>query len=307
MYGDTCVSGTRGPVSAVLMTAAITLCIGERGPAAHARGASPACDMARAPRDAFQMQVPFELVDGRIYVQASVNGRGPFRFAVDTGASGVGRVDSSLVATLGLTLDSPIPNSDGVTTAAADTTMVDIIDVGGLSRRDVRVITRDYNRNLSPAAALSGIVAREFFADGLLVIDYPRRLVSFSRSLALSPGQDGVLRYDRPFRVPVSIGAIPSEGNLDTGANVTFVLPRALFERVSGTPEQPAGPGQLANGTVDATRSTVRGPFRIGEASLWDVEVRVSARYPELLVGAHALQRFVVLIDQRSSSVAVCP
>jgi hypothetical protein len=63
----------------------------------------------------------------------------------------------------------------------------------------------------------------------------------------------------------------------------------------------------LANGTVDTSRATVPGPFRIGEVTLSDVEVHVSARYPELLVGAHALQGAVVLIDQRSQRIAVCP
>lgn len=252
------------------------------------------------------MQIPFEVIDGRIYVQVMANGRGPFRFALDTGASGLGRADASLVAALGLAISPPVANSDGVATAAADTTTLDVLDVGGLVKRDLRVITRDYNRGMSPAAALSGIVAREFFADGLLVIDYPRRLVSFSRRLALSPTQEGALRYERPFRVPVSVGSLVVEGNLDTGANVAFVLPRALFERVPGTPLEPVGQGRLANTTVDAWRSTVHGPFVIGQASLEDVEVRVSARYPELLVGAHALQSFVVVIDQRSRALAVC-
>ncbi|PJI89129.1 hypothetical protein DAH55_03515 [Sphingomonas koreensis] len=64
---------------------------------------------------------------------------------------------------------------------------------------------------------------------------------------------------------------------------------------------------QLTNTTVDTARATVRGPFRIGAASLSDVEIRVSGRYPELLAGAHALQHFAILIDQRSKSVALCP
>jgi hypothetical protein len=51
----------------------------------------------------------------------------------------------------------------------------------------------------------------------------------------------------------------------------------------------------------------VKGPFRIGAASLSDTEVRVSDRYPELLVGAHALQHFALLIDQRSRRIALCP
>ncbi len=266
-----------------------------------------ACHLADAPREDFAMRIPFETVDGRIYVQAMVDGKGPFRFAVDTGASGLGRADSSLVAALGLAIGHPTTNSDGVNTAAIDTAMLDSLDVGGLVRKDLSVPTRDYNSRMAPDAAFAGIVARDFFFDGLLVIDYPRKIIAFSRKLALSPGQDGVLPYERPFRVPVSIGSVHAEGNLDTGANVAFVLPRSLFDQVGGTALQDAGGGQLPNTRVETQRSTVAGPFRIGQVSLHDVGVRVSDRYPELLVGAHALQHAVVLIDQRSKAVAVCP
>jgi len=44
----------------------------------------------------------------------------------------------------------------------------------------------------------------------------------------------------------------------------------------------------------------------VGQATLEDVEIRVSAKFPEPLIGAEALQQSVVLIDQRSKTVAVC-
>lgn len=265
------------------------------------------CSLVDAPEDALAMRVPFDVVDGRIYVEAQVNGRGPFRFAVDTGASGLGRADTSLVSTLGLEIAQPTAHSDGVETREVDTTEFDSLDVGGLSHEHVRVITRDYNSRMPSQAAFAGIIARDFFADGLLVIDYPNKTIAFSRTLSLSPGQDGVLSYERPFRVPVSIAGVRVEGNLDTGANVAFVLPQSLFDTIGGTPLQKAGQGQLANSRIETGRSTVHGPFEIGRARLWDAEVRVSDRYPEVLVGAHALQGFAVLIDQRSKTVAVCP
>ncbi len=46
--------------------------------------------------------VRFELHKGHLYVDAFVNGRGPFLFGFDTGASGMGRADSSLAAALSL-------------------------------------------------------------------------------------------------------------------------------------------------------------------------------------------------------------
>lgn len=265
------------------------------------------CDLTRTAATGAALRVPFEVVDGRIYVQARVNGGGPFRFAVDTGASGMGRADTSLVTQLRLPVEGSGATSDGVATSRVDMTRFTSLELGGLVRRDLQVITRDYGSRLSPQAKFAGIIGRDFFGDGLLMIDYPSRMLTFSRSAALNRGEEGVIGYERPFRVPVTIGGVAAEANLDTGANVSFVLPKTLFDRVSGGPVTAAGKGQLTNTTIETGRATVRGPFRIGAASLSDVEVRVSDRYPELLAGAHALQHFAILIDQRSKSIALCP
>jgi predicted aspartyl protease len=175
-----------------------------------------------------------------------------------------------------------------------------------LVRRDLDVITRDYRSHASPEAAFSGIIARDFFADGLLIIDYRARTLSFSRTLALPSNGRNILRYERAFRVPVSIGELQTEGNLDTGANVAFALPRTLYDRVATGPLQQAERGRLTNTQIETGRATVHGPFGIGEATLSNVDVRVSDRLPEMIVGAHALQDTVVMIDQRSRTVAVC-
>ncbi|KGM55574.1 hypothetical protein N800_12695 [Lysobacter daejeonensis GH1-9] len=252
------------------------------------------------------IQVPLELVDGRIYVQAHVNGRGPFRFAVDTGASGVGRADASLVAALDLAVHGQTTTSDGVQSATVDTTHIDSLALGGLVRTHVEVITRDYGSRTSVQARFAGILGREFFADGLLVIDYPRKRLTFSRTQGLSTTDANALAYERAFRVPVTIGDVQTLGNLDTGANVAFVLPQSLYERVGGGPLEAGGQGQLTNGTVAVHKATLAAPIRIGNVGYANAEVRVSDRFPELLVGAHALQDAVLMIDQRSQRVALC-
>ncbi len=274
---------------------------------AHAAKRPAVCALAETARKDAVVSVPFEIVDGRIYVTARVNGKGPFRFAVDTGASGLGRADARLVAALSLTVTGAGHSSDGVATARVDTVPLASLELGGLVRRDLSVITRDYNGRMSKEAAFDGIIGRDFFADGLLVIDYPKRRLTFTRSARLQRGAAGVLGYERPFRVPVTIGSVTVEGQLDTGANVAFVLPTPLFDRVGGGAVTASAEGKLTNTTIKTERATVAGPFRIGAASLANVEVRVSDRFPELLVGAHTLQKFALLIDQRSASVVLCP
>ena len=232
--------------------------------------------------------------------------RKPFRFAVDTGASGVARADTRLVDALGLPRQGHTGNSDGVSTAQADTVRLRSLALGALRREAIVAITRDYNARQSADAAFDGILARDFFADGLLTIDDPRRRLTFSRTRRLSPEDPGALAYERPFRIPVSIGDVQVDAQLDTGANVTLVLPQRIHDAMPDVAAVTQGRLTLGNGEVDGGRTRLHGPLRIGALSLADVEARVSARFPEVLVGAHALQGSVVLIDQRSQRLAVC-
>lgn len=265
-----------------------------------------ACRSARVAPGEQVLRVPIELIDGRVYVQARVNGRGPFRFAVDTGASGMGRADASLVAALHLPLSGKQLNSDGVHVASADTTRLASLELGGFVRRDMEVIIRDYSSRKPAGQRFSGIIGREFFDDGLLVIDYPGKTLVYSTKASIAPEARNSIGYERPFRVPVSIDGVQTTGHLDTGANVTAVLPASLYQRVSAAPLQAAAKGQLSNGDIETSRTTLTGPVRIGSASLSHVDVRVSAKFPELLIGAHVLQRYVLAIDQRSRRVALC-
>lgn len=297
----------RATAIAAAATGVLAVALGIAG-CANGRIAQPdACRSRDIPDADIVVRVPFELVDGRIYVQARVNGQGPFRFAIDTGASGMARADAKLVSALKLPVQGSATNSDGINTATTDTVRIDTLQLGGLARNGVEAITRDYRSHSTPQAAFDGILAREFFADGLLVVDYPTRILTFTRKESVSPGDRNALAYQRAFRVPVSIGTLQTEGNIDTGADIAFMVPKALYDRLHGGPLQAAGRGDMANGKVDSWRATVPGPIRIGDAAFANAEVRVVDGYPELLVGAYALRQSTLLIDQRSMRIAVCP
>lgn len=97
------------------------------------RSPAHAADVCTSVREAMaqaETRLPFELVDGRIYVEATVNRRGPYRFAVDTGASGMGRADARLAAALGLRASGQVANSDGVRTTQSDTVRLEALALG---------------------------------------------------------------------------------------------------------------------------------------------------------------------------------
>ncbi|WP_444929150.1 aspartyl protease family protein [Microbulbifer sp. SSSA002] len=267
--------------------------------------AQDACELTKSSAENWIVRTPFEVIDGRIYVQVSVNGSGPFRFAVDTGASGMGRADSSLVSKLGLTIESQRNNSDGITVTKTDVTQFDSLQVDKLVRNNIKVLTRDYSSNKPPKEKFFGIVGRDFFEDGLVIIDYPTKMLYFTTLLTLSQ-EEGILQYERAFRIPVSIGSLQTTGNLDTGANVTFVLPQSMYTKLSSKATEKTAVGTLSNTKIRMERASIHGPLKMGNVTASDIEVLISERYPELLIGAHALQDMTILIDQRSKLVALC-
>lgn len=265
-----------------------------------------ACAVARASGAGALLRQPFEIVGGRIYVQARVNGAGPYRFAIDTGASGLGRADSSLVSALHLTPTGAAQTSDGVNTAIVNTVHLDSLRLGALTRNNLDVIARDYSSSVPPEAAISGIIGRDFFADGFLVIDFPARTLWFTRARQLAATDNGALSYERAFRVPISLGGVSTTANLDTGAAVGLVLPRATFDRIAATPLEQAGRARLTNGVIETGRAVVHGPLRAGAIDVTDIEARVSDQFPEALIGGEILRNYVIAIDQRSHVVAIC-
>jgi len=254
----------------------------------------------------FLIDVPVEVVDGRIYVEVQVNDAGTFRFAVDSGASGMARADVRLVQALNLPAGGATLNSDGVRTADEATVRFDALALGKVRREGITAITRNYNARQAEAA-FDGILARDFFSDGLLAIDFPQQRLRFRRDQGLQSSDPGTMPYTRAFRIPVQIGAITTEAQLDTGANVTLVLPTAIYQRISSKSVNAEDSLTLSHGEVDGGRVWLDGPLRVGEVALRNIEARVSERYPETVVGAHALQDTIVLIDQRTKRVAVCP
>jgi hypothetical protein len=251
------------------------------------------------------MRTPFEVEDGRIYVQARVNGAGPYRFMFDTGASGMGRADVRLVDELSIPITGTTTNSDGVNTTAINVVRLDSLSLGDMTRSGVEVLSRDYGRD-GESAAFSGIIGREFFGDGLLIIDYPARTLVFTRA-ALNAGDAGVLAYREGFQIPVTIGAETVEGSLDTGSNLTMHVPRSVYDRIAADPLAPAGEGRRANTVFQLFSTRLHGPVRIGALTVSDVPAMVSDRAPRVNIGAGFLKDYVLAFDQRSGLVALCP
>lgn len=240
----------------------------------------------------------FEIYKGHLYVEALVNGRGPFLFGFDTGASGMGRADSSLVSNLNLPKVGARSNSDGITTVTNDTVSVDRLRVGDLEKTGLELIARDYNQGRTDHK-IAGIIGRDFFADRLVTIDYPRRRIRFDRG-TLKAADPGVIAYSAAFVIPVCFASGCYPAKLDTGSSRGIVVPKDLVAKIATGAPKRIGQAARTNSVATLYEMELMEPVRIGGMTVF----HQSALYAEpsdavINVGSDFLKDYVLTIDQQ--------
>jgi Aspartyl protease len=245
------------------------------------------------------VSVPFELSKGHILVQAYVNGKGPYLFGFDTGASGMGRSDVRLTSELALPKVGEEQNSDGIKTVATDVVQAESLQLGPVAKSNVRLLSRDYNGAKAVAPFLMGIIGRDFFADRLLTIDYPHRTLSFTKG-RLMRGSPGVVAYGPSFAVPVCFRSTCYKGKVDTGSSMSLVLPKEIaLARTSG-PSIHVGTGRRTNSTSELYEVALNQPVTVGGVTASGMKVVYADPADDAInVGSDFLKDYVLTIDQR--------
>jgi predicted aspartyl protease len=177
--------------------------------------AAPAADLYAAPTTMDHI--------GRVIAPVMINGQGPFRFVVDTGAN-YSVVTRDLARRLALA-----PNSgdgvrlNGVTGAQqVPTVSIDKLEVGDLTRRNLNLPVLE-----SVMSAADGILGMDEFEDMRLVVDFVRNRINISRSrgqratgsFLSSPVH---LRFGHLMVATVEIGGVVTRAVIDTGAQRTL-------------------------------------------------------------------------------------
>ena len=257
--------------------------------------------------DSKRIKIPFELSQGHIYVDAFVNEQGPFRFLVDTGASGTGRADVSLVKDLGLPVVGTDTNSDGINTAIVNRVAIKSLRIGRLTRRQTEVLSRDYNPNPKPdRQMLMGIIGRDFFSDYLLTINYLQKEITLTRG-KLKKSEPGIIHYDKPFHIPLRVGGYDTIGRLDTGANEFIRLPLEWAEKLAFKNLKKVGTQRRANTVSEVFGNGLSIPIEIGGNKITDT-VPTFAELPDgINIGSSlfAKNQCEITIDQKNRLIKI--
>jgi hypothetical protein len=227
-------------------------------------------------------------------ISLMVNGKGPYRFGVETGAGFIA-VSRELVEAVGLKRsggDDELPEY-----------AVDSITFGGASFRDVRVAAIPRN-----ARGVDGLLGLPFFRNVSFTVDYPANRLRISRdTLPATNGKD-ILPLSRvgPFLgLPIRLGGEAFTAVLDTrsmaGMSITTKGAQGLqFQDSLRVVGRSGGAGIPP---ADVREGRLKGEATIGAYAFPAPPLSVRELPPGFpegpLVGSRVLRNFAITVDQR--------
>ena len=160
-----------------------------------------------------------EVTHGRPYVMVTINGRGPFRFIIDTGTGGDAIVTSELAAQLDLPLvgEARLNDPTGQGGQSAPVRKMDTLRVAGIEFYSVKAV-----EHALPVGdgACQGMLGFTLFRDFLLTLDYVNGRLVLAEGELTPDGEKSVLPFRMPDGVPIArlkIGNRDIEAQIDSG------------------------------------------------------------------------------------------
>jgi predicted aspartyl protease len=250
---------------------------------------------------------------GRIWAPVFINGRGPFRLVLDTGASSSG-VTAMVALALGLPTDqSPPVMLRGVTGSAT----VPTIRVGSLSVGDLSVDSTLLPIIPDAMGGAEGILGSEGLTNKRIFIDFHHDQISITFSRGERSGRGFISVPFRSIRgqlivVDAIVGTVHTKAIIDTGGQTTIgnlALRNALARRTSafhGRPDQIVGATlAVENGELIATPAIELGSIQILDSGVTFADVYIFKQWkltdePAIMIGMDALGTLdTLIIDYR--------
>ncbi len=261
-----------------------------------------------------RFEIPITLASTQILIDGvKVNGKGPFRFMLDTGGMGGGRVDASLVKKLDLKPTGKVMAGDGTGRPGREmpTFELDSLEIAGAKFSGLRVLSRDYNKHGAAVRGhIDGIIGFGLFKNLLLTIDYSQRKLTVARGSLPQPDGKTVLnaKNEGVAGVDVQIAGQSYKAHLDTGAMGWISISEEIAKKLKFVSEPvKIGEARTLTGAFPIKRARLNGIAKLGKHEIKNPYVVIGAPLRGVNFGGFVLRDFVVTYDQKNDRIKVVP
>jgi len=257
--------------------------------------------------------VPMQDMGGRPVIEVMINGKGPYRFILDTGAV-------TTVVSEDLSRELSLSAPEGMQVASASggpppaIVMIHDIRIGQALLKGVIAAITPLGGLLSGENPPRGILSAASFPGYLLTFDYPgKRILIKNGALggadfktSFQYGADQVLPT-----LPIRIAGHDTEVHLDTGSGYGLTLPtKFLRELPLASPPKEVGRARTGGGEFPVSVARVDGTIELGQYKLDISQISFSDARPGPgpavgNIGYEVLLRFVVTLDSKNRRIKI--
>lgn len=258
---------------------------------------------AQPPNDAARVHsAPMLERFGKPYVMVKINGRGPFRFVIDTGTGADAFVSPELADLLQLPTVAEVVVSDPSRQGGQHVglVMVKSIELAGVEFHDLRALRHTVT---GEAGTCQGLLGFTLFRDYLLTLDFPRRQVTLAQGALKEDGEKTVLPMRMPDGVPITslrVSGQKVDAQLDSGGG-GLTLPESLATHQRWE----VAPLAFASGQTMTTRFEIKAAklaadVKVGKYTFTHPVVEIHPAFPLVNFGSPPMQSFAITFDQKS-------
>lgn len=258
---------------------------------------------------------------GRIWAPVSINGQGPFRLVLDTGASH-SALTAKLAETLGISLDT---GHTALLRGATGSVRVPVVPVESLEIGELLILPRRLPIVPDALGGAEGILGTDGLGDKRIHIDFRRDSITIMRSRNEQAGPGFItipVKFMRGKLLVVDawMGGVRTKAIIDTGGQATLgnmALRIALAEQRKKQ-DAAAVPDQVTGATLDvqsgnrlATPSIAMGDVLVRNAAMTFADFEIFEHWkltgePAMLVGMDVLGLLdTLIIDYRRKELQV--
>lgn len=243
-----------------------------------------------------------EITHGKPYVMVTINGRGPFRFIIDTGTGGDAIVTTEMASLLDLPAagEARLNDPTGKGGQSAPLRRIDHLQVAGVDFYAIKAVEHALPGGDGDCQGMLGF---PLFRDFLFTLDYVNGRLTLSDAELEPDGEKAVLPFRMPDGVPVVrliIAGREVDAQIDSGG-----AGLSLPERLASNLKFETGPAIFAKGQSLSTRFVVKAgklatDVRLGEFTLADPWVEINPAFPMANFGSCPMQHFTITFDQQN-------
>jgi hypothetical protein len=240
---------------------------------------------------------------GKPYVMVTIDGKGPFRFIIDTGTGADAFVTPELADELRLPTAPEMVMLNDPSRQGGQRVPVVVLPTVRLAGVDFKLVKAIRHAVTGEAGTCQGMLGFTLFRDYLLTLDFPNRQVILTEGALTPDGGKAVLPFRMPDGVPIAslrVNGQSVEANLDSGGG-GLTLPEALAAHQKwDVPPVVFATGQTLTTRFDIKAARLSGDVRIGKYTFNHPVVEIHPAFPLVNFGSPPMQSFAVTFDQKS-------